>query len=126
MTIGLYLVLPLLRLWVNQAHKKQVEYFLVLAFLSQFLIPQLLILLHYVAPGFTAPETLFGNFMLKFAAGYLGYFVLGWYLDTFQPKRRRLLALLGCLPGRSMKQAMTVSIMGVNEANVPSSLYSAL
>lgn len=38
------------------------------------------------------------------------------------------LALLGCLPERSMKQAMTVSIMGVNEANfrAPERLTSSL
>lgn len=38
------------------------------------------------------------------------------------------LALLGCLPERSMKQAVTVSIMGVNEANfrAPERLTSSL
>ena len=40
--IGLYLIVPLLRLWVNDTNKKYVEYFIILSIIFTYIIPQII------------------------------------------------------------------------------------
>lgn len=75
MIAGLYMLLPILRIWVQNAERKNLEYFLALFFALQILCGTLKSLfsstyLHYVL------ELL----QVDLVCGYAGYFVLGYYV----------------------------------------------
>lgn len=80
--IGLYLILPLLRLWVKEENRKQVRYFLILAFVFGSLIPQLVDILTMIHPNFAVLGSAVSNMKVQYPVGYAAYFVLGWYLHT--------------------------------------------
>lgn len=85
MLIGLYLIVPFLRLFMN--NKRLVRYYLLLwfAFSTFELLP--------IVPRFT------NAFLMSFVMKYSGYFVLGHYLSSsqFTRKQNRLVYLLGLL-----------------------------
>ena len=66
MIISLYLFVPIISKWLKKANNKEIEYFLLLWLVSLFIEP---IVLKY---------NLYFN--LHYFSGYLGYFVLGYYL----------------------------------------------
>ncbi len=70
--IGLYLVTPLLRPLIKAGGQKATEYFLVLWFLFNSFLPLLNKLFHFKL-GIAIP----------FVDGHIGYFVLGYYLYTY-------------------------------------------
>lgn len=80
--IGLYLILPLLRLWVKEENRKQVRYFLILAFVFGSLIPQVVDILMMLHPNFAVLGSAVNNMKVQYPVGYAAYFVLGWYLHT--------------------------------------------
>ncbi len=96
MIIGLYLLLPLLRLWVKKANKKQVQYFLFLSGIFSFAIPYLKTL---ISPFSDVLDklTLIDNLNMQYVIGYVAYFILGWYLDTFEIKYEKTLYALGAI-----------------------------
>ena len=84
MIIGVYLLVPMLRLWVNEANKRWVEVFLIISLVFSFIMPQA----RAIAPRMVGKLNTIGwledfakNFDLGFAPGYAAYFVLGWYLN---------------------------------------------
>lgn len=88
MIVALYLVTPIFRVFVQRAKPETIRYFLLLWFLISF-IP--------VINHFTALDI--PNYV-KAASSYIGFFVLGYYLNTYGMKKtmRRsiyILALLG-------------------------------
>ena len=85
MIIGLYLLVPLLRLWVKKENKKQVELFLVLSIVFSFVIPTIRI----VFPNLNIK--LFDFFSLEHVSGYVSYFVLGWYLTCIKINIKKVL-----------------------------------
>ncbi|MGN1019085.1 MAG: acyltransferase [Aristaeellaceae bacterium] len=90
MIIGLYLILPLLRLWVRRENRRYVGYFLLLALVFTFALPQLRDLAVCIVPGVDSLYKLYDKMNLEYLMGYTSYFVLGWYLDQFTdtcPKR---------------------------------------
>ncbi len=99
MIVGLYLILPLLRLWVKRENVRQVRYFILLAFLFSAVLP--------LAAGCGAklpglPGQLFGsmksslsNLGLEYVGGYTAFFLLGWYLRFYEVKRKKLLYAAG-------------------------------
>lgn len=68
--IGVYLITPVLQKWVNHSKKTEVLYFLIIWFIT------LLLTIPGVAIYF--PKINFAYF-----SGYIGYFVLGYYLKTY-------------------------------------------
>ncbi|MCS7036112.1 MAG: acyltransferase family protein [Saprospiraceae bacterium] len=68
MIAGLYLLTPVLKIWVKAATRRNVEYFMGLIFLFNTL--------HQYLPGF---------FLVKHFAwfGYVGYYLLGYYLSVY-------------------------------------------
>jgi surface polysaccharide O-acyltransferase-like enzyme len=77
--IGLYIVTPLIRQLIKQARIQLIEYFLVLWFLFSSLFPLINKLLD-IKLGVSIP----------FVDGYIGYFILGYYLYTYPlPSRIR-------------------------------------
>lgn len=81
--LGLYVTIPILR--VVTQNKSLEEYFIIIAILTAYLIP-----MFFTALGLYNEEIktffiwFFEGFGIKIALGYVGYFVLGHYLSTFQ------------------------------------------
>lgn len=73
--LGLYLVLPLLRRFTATASRGEVLWFLALCFVFAALLPRWLAL----RPNDALPQLL-DRLELSVTAGYVGYFVGGWYL----------------------------------------------
>lgn len=78
MQLGIYMLLPILRIWVQNADRKNIQYFLLL-----FLIFQV---------GSETASALFPRGEIEYAAslirpymvcGYLGYFILGYYIAHY-------------------------------------------
>lgn len=73
MIIGLYLITPLLKIFVNNAQRKHFEYFLILWFFAS-------IFSRFSNYWFNVPLSL----ELFFVTDYVGYFILGYYLSQFE------------------------------------------
>lgn len=93
--IGLYMVVPLLKPWVNNLSKKQIEYFLIL-FLIFNGIYSIVCNFDFVVLKNMCDFS--SRLSINIAEGYLGYFVLGYYLSTYELsiKRRKLCYIIGC------------------------------
>ena len=90
MLIGLYLILPLLKK-ITENEKYEI-YFLVLSLVFNFILPQTMGLLGFLAPGaWNLLEVVTGKMSLQFVLGYSGYFVLGhWMHHRFFSKKHNL------------------------------------
>lgn len=89
MIIGLYLVTPILRTYVSHASKRNIEYFIILWFLSVNLLKAIEIITNITVSINISPVT-----------GFVGYFILGYYLTTYKlhvTKPMILLLVLTCL-----------------------------
>lgn len=85
MLVGLYAMIPVLRSWLHKTSKQNIEYFLLLFIGSGILLNTVNILLNSSLVG-----RLIGTFRIAELSGYLGYFVLGYYLMNYEvPKNLR-------------------------------------
>lgn len=82
--IGLYLFAPLISSWLEQASKRQIEFVLGL-----WLLNMLLPWVELVIPGFYNQD---GSYYwpLCYFGGFLGYWLLGYYLRKYPPQSFRL------------------------------------
>ena len=71
--VGLYLIAPIISHWLRQSSKKELEFYLALWFMTLSFTHLENIL--YISEGY--------NNVLYYFSGYIGYFVLGYYLHTF-------------------------------------------
>lgn len=92
MIIGLYLITPFLRVFISKASKRDMEYFLLL-----FLIFSGIFFPLAKLPYFDALSSLVSQVQPALAFGYIGYYVLGYYLYaySFSTTRKRLLYATG-------------------------------
>lgn len=89
MLLGMYLITPLLKLLLKNAQKKDVTYFLALWL---YISVAVRLLKHYVGFSF--------EIELYFATSYIGYYVLGYYLITYEiSSLMRKLAYAGTVVG---------------------------
>lgn len=94
--VGLYLIVPFLNKIAT--NEKLAVYFVVLAFLFSFLLPQMI---QIIGLKFTGPSSILNEFISKFrmefVLGYSGYFVLGYLLKRIciQKKTEIILYVLG-------------------------------
>lgn len=96
--IGIYLVTPVLRVYVVAASRRDLVYFIVMWFVATSLLE----LLHRLTGFRTA-------LVIPVVAGYVGYFVLGYFLADIKLDRRgRLMSALGCVI------AIAVTYLGTN------------
>lgn len=89
MILGLYLATPIVKLFIQHARRKDIEYFLLLWIYASVLVP---LTKHHFNLAF--------NIELFHVTSYIGYFVLGYYLSTYPQKvwwtrMGYILALLG-------------------------------
>lgn len=91
MILGLYVLTPLLKEMVRS--RKLCEYFLILYFLFNLLYNTLF---KFQVPYAAIMESLFTRLPLKMLEGYIGYYVLGYYLDRYlkQIKKSSLCTIL--------------------------------
>ncbi len=86
--IGLYLITPILRLFVKKDNRKIIEYFLVIALIFKFATPIINILVGALP---FCDEDLYSNFIAMFNFGILNeytvYYILGWYIYNFEIKK---------------------------------------
>lgn len=90
MIIGLYLITPIFRTYVNNARRGNIFYFIVLWFISSFI------------PIFNNVLDLNIHYIFQTVSGYIGFFILGYYLYNFDIKRNKriliyLLSLISLL-----------------------------
>ena len=75
MLVGLYALSPVVKSYLKHASKQNVEYFLFLFLVFEVLIQTMSIILNS-----SLVNKLAGTFTVAELTGYMGYFVLGWYL----------------------------------------------
>ena len=93
MIIGLYIITPLLRKIVSN-DKKATEYFLLLWLIFTVVLPIVIKFSNYIKlDGFI------NKINIHFILGYVGYYVGGYYLDTYiiNKKTRKIIYFLGLL-----------------------------
>lgn len=88
MLIGIYLLYPIINVFISAAEEIQVRYFLIIWFIANSVIGMVNIIFN-----------LDTGIDLNFFTGYIGYFVIGYYLIhfTFTPEQLRKAYLLGIL-----------------------------
>lgn len=96
--IGLYIIVPLLRLWVKDENRKYVEYFLVLSLVFAFALPKIV----DIGANFDGIFEKFGRILendlrIKYVGGFTAYFILGWYLNNYDLKNKKAVYCLGLL-----------------------------
>lgn len=91
MIAGIYAIAPVIKDWVDKSDKKAVEYFLWIFFVFCILTNTVRDFLQS-----SLVDKFLDTFNLFSVAGYLGYFVLGYYLKTYgiAEKIKRLLIIL--------------------------------
>ena len=79
MIIGLYIIVPLLNLIVK--NRRMMRYFMVLAFVFAFAIPEVDAIIKQVIPNISELiSKILSDTNLHFVLGYSGYFILGYYI----------------------------------------------
>lgn len=86
--ISIYLILPVISTWLKQAQQKEIRFILYIWLLASAL-PFLNILLPDVFNG----DGNYYNF-LYYNAGFIGYFILGFYLKNFSHKKEIIISFL--------------------------------
>ena len=97
MIIGLYLIVPLLRLWVKKENIRYVRYFLILSAIFCLIIPQIIGIGKNYSDVFLTVDRVIKDFHLDYIAGYTMYYVLGWYLNNVEIRHSKLIYILGVL-----------------------------
>lgn len=105
MIIGLYLIVPLLRLWVKDENKKYIEYFIMLSMIFSFFIPQIINIGSKYNDIFNSINKVVENINIKYVGGFTTYFLLGWYLHNYDLKNKKAVYILGVI-------SMFITIMG--------------
>jgi len=97
MIIGLYLILPLMRLWIKDENKKYVEYFIILSIIFNYIIPQIISVGKNYTDLFNHVQNILDYINLKYVGGFTTYFVLGWYINNYSFKKRKIIYMTGIL-----------------------------
>lgn len=107
MIMGLYLVLPIIRIFIKNADKKDIEYFLILFFIIQSVLPFL-----QEFECFNWIKNYYKHLHPAMITGYVGYLVLGYYLDKYKlsNKNKTILVILGII------SIISTIVLNLNEA----------
>lgn len=79
MIMGIYVITPFLRKFVNKESPQMAVYFVTISFVVQFLLPAVneICIQHL---GFDYIGTWINQFQLDFFGGYVTYYLVGWYI----------------------------------------------
>lgn len=101
---GLYVVTPCIKRMTDSMTKREAEYFLILNLILTF-IPKTLSSFEIFEPFIKYLD----KFEICYAAGYVGLFVAGWYIDRFEHKPAfRMCVYIGAIASYIYMLAMTV------------------
>ena len=92
--IGLYIALPFIKRMCENMTKREAEGFILLS-IAVTLLPKTLSVFEMCKPL----AEYINKFEITYAAGYVGMFVAGWYIDSFERKKRDVVTscILGIL-----------------------------
>lgn len=120
MMIGIYMLLPIIKTWVDHCGKKQLEYFLMLFVVLQIVRNTIII---YKLPqlGMTLLELL----DVEMVCSYVGYFILGYYLYRYPVSRKakRIIYLLGVLG--ELLAAVVSSLMSIHNGGPSAAAFDS-
>ena len=96
MIIGMYLLIPVLRIFVKKENKNIIKWLIIGSLIVQF-IPKTLGI--FTANADFTVQNFMAQFYLNPLTGYGSYFLIGWYLTTFplSKSKRRLIYILGII-----------------------------
>ena len=115
MIIGLYLIVPVLRLFVKRENKRYILYFILLSVVFNY-IPSFLSLFKNIM-GFSI-STYTPRLFLNFVSGYTTYFLLGWYLTNVEIKEKTKKALVAA---GTLSLIFMIALTQVFESSIPES-----
>ena len=95
MVLGLYLITPILRLWVRRENSRYVLYFIGLSAVFRFLVPPVSFLMGRFLGNDTLIREVADNFRMEFVSPMVTFYLLGWYLSTRELRHRGWLYGLG-------------------------------
>lgn len=117
MIIGIYIVIPIIRIFIKNASKKDIEYFLLIAFIIQSIIPFLI-----QFEVFDWIKNYHKYLYPTVVTGYVGYFVLGYYLNKYElsKKKKICLIILGII---SIVSTILLNLLKAQELNKPTTAF---
>lgn len=92
--IGLYMIVPIVKPWINQLNRRQIEYFLLLFLIFNSMYCIVSGMDYWIC---SLISEFCGKLSINIVGGFLGYFVLGYYLNTYDitPVVRKVLYCVG-------------------------------
>ena len=106
MLIALYLITPLLRLWIKKENIKYINYFMLISIVFAFVIPQVIDIFICFSNKYTEDVAIILNKVKVYQVyGMVPYYVLGWVINNFTIKRNYIVYAVGIL-------GLLVSIFG--------------
>ena len=121
MIVGLYMIVPFMKRIAESEFLT--KYFLVIAFFFTFLFPEAVNIISLFSEDLSKlADGVINSFQIKFTAGYVGYFLLGYFLNNAQISRRaeRIIYFLGII---SVIAGILLSVIDAMRANKESAVF---
>ncbi len=100
MIVGLYLLTPILRLFVKRSNSSYILYFIALALVFQFSVPLVNFAFNeLIGEAINAEDFVTkyaGKFYLDFLGKYVVYYLIGWYVTNIEIKKRHRIIIYLC------------------------------
>ena len=111
LVIGIYLIVPILRLWVKKENLIYIKLFLSISFVLCFVFYRAIVVIGYFFEDFTALHVVYESIDLQFVGGYTSYLILGWLLSEYDVRKKGLIYILGIV-------GAAVSIVGTGVLSI--------
>lgn len=119
--IGLYIICPILRVFTKNATRRQIEYFLLLFFIISGVMP---LVMRFTQ--FSEFELVFRQMDIRMVCGYAGYFLAGYYFNTYSVDKR-IRCVIYCLGiAATAASAIGTAQMSATAGMVDATLYEGL
>ena len=118
MLIGLYIIVPVMKKIAESEFAS--KYFLALSLIFAFIIPQGIISIRLIRIGFSnGVESFINRFSIKLVSGYVGYFLLGYFLNNIDisHKTTRKIYIAGILGFCGAVLMSTAASLIINKAH---------
>lgn len=120
MIMGLYALVPILRTWVHNATKKELNYFILIFFLSQILRTTLTQLIDK-----TLVQEILGMFKIIELSNYLGYFIIGYYLIKYGISRKCKTILYALVPVGIIANFFISDWLSIKQGSYSAGIYDS-
>jgi surface polysaccharide O-acyltransferase-like enzyme len=118
--IGLYILTPLLRIFISACSKKDIEYFLILFMLFGTMLPLLNTVIHQMKPSLSV------NMSIDELGGLLGYFIAGYYFSKYDisPLIKNIIYIVAIVS--LLLTIVVTSIVSIHDNKPNAYLYGSL